>query len=365
MLLWIVMALMTGAAVMAVLWPLSRRAGNRQIDARGDVQFYRDQLAELDREVERGLISAEQGAAAKAEAGRRLLRAHSDAGATVAATGEPALRRRRAASAFSLSIVPLVALAVYGVFGSHQALFQAPAETARADAVRDLSGAVSRVESHLAAHSEDGKGWDVIAPVYLAAGRFDDAAKAFAAARRLQGESPDRLTGHGEALVGTAGGVVSAEAAALFARALALQPGSPKARFYGALAAEQDGDRARARAEYEGLLLGAPADAGWVDVVRARLAALDGRGAPALGAEAVTPEIAAMVEGLDSRLAKGGGSEPEWARLVRSYVVLGLPAEAEDRLLKAKTALAGDARAVASLDRLASDLGLSRREAGR
>jgi cytochrome c-type biogenesis protein CcmH len=72
-----------------------------------------------------------------------------------------------------------------------------------------------------------------------------------------------------------------------------------------------------------------------------------------------------MVEGLDTRLARDGGSEPEWARLVRSFVVLGRPDDARDRLAKAKTALAGDAQAVASLDRLAQDLGLRSREAAR
>jgi cytochrome c-type biogenesis protein CcmH len=365
MLLWIAMALMTGAAVMAVLWPLSRRLSGAENESRGDVEFYRDQLAELDREVERGLISPDQAKAARAEAGRRLLQAHADDGPGTCSTGEPALRRRRAAAAFSLSIVPLIGLAVYGVLGSPQIPSRAGVEVARADVVRDLDGAVARIESHLAANPEDGRGWDVIAPVYLAAGRFEDAAKAYAAARRIEGESVDRLTGQGEALVGAAGGVVSAEAAQIFARARTLDSGSAKARFYGALAAEQDGDVARARTEYERMIAEAPDQAPWLSVVQARLARLDGAEPAPVAAQSVTPEIAAMVEGLDSRLAQNGGTEPEWARLVRSFVVLGRPDDARDRLAKAKTALAGDAQASASLDRLAQDLGLRSREAAR
>ena len=365
MLLWTAMALMTGAAVMAVLWPLSRRLNGAEPESRGDVGFYRDQLAELDREVERGLISEDQAKAAKAEAGRRLLRAHAEGGGPASSTGEPALRRRRAAAAFSLSIVPLTGLAVYGLLGSPQAPSRAASVAARVDVVRDLNSAVARIESHLAANPDDGRGWEVIAPVYLGAGRFDDAAKAFAATRRLLGERADRLTGQGEALVASAGGVVPADAAALFAQALALDAGSTKARFYLALAAGQDGDLPRARAEYERIVASAPAQAPWLDVIRSKLARLDAPALPRVEKQDSTPEIMAMVEGLDARLAREGGSEPEWARLVRSFVVLGRPDDARDRLAKAKDALAGDTHAVEKLDRLAQDLGLRSREAAR
>jgi cytochrome c-type biogenesis protein CcmH len=365
MLLWVAMALMTGAAVMAVLWPLSRRLAGTDIEPRGDVEFYRDQLAEIDREVDRGLLSPDQAKAARAEAGRRLLRAHADGGPAVSPTGEPALRRRRAAAAFSLSVVPLIGLAVYGVLGSPQAPSRAGLEAAQAALVRDVASAVSKIEAHLVANPQDGRAWEVVAPVYLRAGRFDDAAKAYAAARRIEGENADRLTGEAEALVAAAGGVVSAEAAAIFARARELDPASVKARFYGALAAEQDGDSARASAEYKSMIASAPAEAPWVSVLQARLAKLGGGAdAPSAG-QAVAPEIAAMVDGLDKRLAVDGGTEPEWARLVRSFVVLGRPDDARDRLAKAKTALAGDAQALASLDRLAQNLGLRTREAAR
>jgi cytochrome c-type biogenesis protein CcmH len=113
------------------------------------------------------------------------------------------------------------------------------------------------------------------------------------------------------------------------------------------------------------MIASAPAEAPWVSVLQARLAKLGGGAdAPSAG-QAVAPEIAAMVDGLDKRLAVDGGTEPEWARLVRSFVVLGRPDDARDRLAKAKTALAGDAQALASLDRLAQNLGLRTREAAR
>ena len=368
MLLLVAMALMTGAAVLAALWPLSRRSPPSHSEGNGDLGFYRDQLAEIDREIERGLISPGEANAARAEAGRRLIRAGGEVQSIGVSEGEPALRRRRAAAAFSLSIVPLIGLAVYGALGSPQLSSGQGAGQGSGAALADMAALIGQVERHLATRPEDGRGWDVIAPVYLRAGRYDDAAKAFAAARRLEGETVDRLTGYGEALVAAAGGVVSADAGAAFARALAIDPGSAKARFFVALGLEQDGELSRARAAYERILADAPGNAPWRPVVEGRLARLSNSQNPAsasLPAEAVTPEIRAMVEGLDARLQQGGGTEAEWARLIRSYAVLGRPEDALDRLGKAKIALADDQAARGSLDRLAQELGLLKREASR
>ena len=109
-----------------------------------------------------------------------------------------------------------------------------------------IEAAIAAVEARLAARPDDGKGWAVIAPVYMRLGRYDDAAHAFAEALRILGEDPLRRAAYGEALVAAAGGVVTADARKAFDRALAEQPGQPQARFYLALAAEQDGKKANA-----------------------------------------------------------------------------------------------------------------------
>src|SRR5215213_1542340 len=119
MTIWMLLAAMTALAVMAVLYPLSR---HREVVQAADpnAQFYRDQIAEIDRDRERGLLSDAEAEAARAEAARRLLRANAVGKDAVAPMGEPALRRRRAVSALALSLVPIMALAVYGAYGSPQ-----------------------------------------------------------------------------------------------------------------------------------------------------------------------------------------------------------------------------------------------------
>jgi cytochrome c-type biogenesis protein CcmH len=192
--------------------------------------------------------------------------------------------------------------------------------------------------------------------------RYSDAAHAYAEALRILGEDPLRRSAYGEALVAAAGGVVTDEARQAFDRALAEQPGQPQARYYVALAAEQDGKKADAIRDYEQLAADSPPDAPWLSLVKARLAALKGEPAPATDAaaipEAQRPMIEGMVSKLATRLASNGGGVDEWSRLIRAYAVLHEADKAKAALASARKALAPDANAVASLDALARDLGL-------
>jgi cytochrome c-type biogenesis protein CcmH len=360
--IWLLFALMTGAAVLAVLWPLSRRPDGA---AEGDPEagFYRDQLAEIDRDLARGLFSPAEAEAARAEAGRRLLRAAAEAKRAAEAVGEPALRRRRAASAIALSAVPLLALATYGAYGAPHLPTQPLSARLDQDPARlDLAAAVSRVEAHLAQHPEDGRGWEVIAPVYLRAGRVDDAVKAYAKAVQHLGESGPRLASLGEAMVIGGNGVVSAEARAVFERALKADGGQITARLFLALALEQDGALEAARARYAEILAASPPGASWTEAVRQRLARLPG-GEAAAGIAALPDAdrqeaIRGMVDGLAARLDAQGGSLDEWQRLIRSLLALGQPDRAAAALGKARTALAQDPAAAERLDALARDLGV-------
>jgi cytochrome c-type biogenesis protein CcmH len=290
------------------------------------------------------------------EAGRRLLRASAAGDPVLCAVGEPALRRRRAVSALALSCVPILALALYGAHGSPHLPGQPLADRLNQPAdPTDIGSAVGRIEAHLAQNPRDGRGWDVIAPVYLRMGRAEDAVKAYDTALRLLGPEANRLAQYGEALVTAQDGMVPAEARSAFEKALQLDPGSAKARFYLARAAEQDGDRERAREGLSALLATSPADAPWVPVVKEELAKLEGPSGPdAPDREA----ILGMVEGLAGRLEAQGGSVEEWTRLIRSYTVLGDTAKAKVAGRKAREALAQDQGAVQRIDATARELNL-------
>lgn len=363
MLIWIIFAAMTGAAVFALLWPLGRRSPDVFAETADAKSLYRAQLAEIERDLGRGLLGPAEADAARAEAARRLLRA-ADGEPELEGESEPALRRRRAASALALSCVPLFALLVYGALGSPSHPDQPlSARLQSAPTQQDFEMALARIESHLSTNPTDGRGWAVIAPVYLRQGRFDDAARAFAAAIRHDGTSADRLAGLGEARALAAGGVVTAEALQAFKDATAADPKNPRARFFLAIAREQDGDNDGAIAALRALLGDAPPDAPWAGMVRQRLesmapASAAGSTIASLPAADQQTAIRGMVEGLAERLKQGGGTLPEWARLIRSHLVLGNRPAALEAMVTARQRLAQDADAVAQLDALAGELNL-------
>jgi cytochrome c-type biogenesis protein CcmH len=344
-----------------VLWPLSRRPEHAVKVEDPNTQFYQDQIAEIERDLDRGVLSASEAEAARAEAARRLLRAAERGEGASSAVGEPALRRRRAVSALTLSLVPLVALAVYGVLGSPHLPGQPRAARVQVDPQQlDLGTLIGQIEAHLAKNPEDGRGWEVVAPVYLRLGRAEDAAQAYQKAIRYLGPDANRLAQYGQALVASQEGMVSAEARAAFEQAVSLDAASPTARFYLAQAAEQDGNRDKARAQYEAVLAAAPPDAPWAPVIRERLARLDGpTGAPAAQSGVSSDAIAGMVRGLAERLESQGGTPEEWTRLMRSYVVLEQPQEARATLGKARHALAGNQSALSQIDAMARELKIS------
>src|ERR1700754_2700053 len=112
MTLWFVFALMTAAAVFAVLWPLGR--GGKPEQEGSETLVYKDQLAEIQRDSSAGLIGPGEAEAARVEIGRRLLAASDAEKGIVASTSMPF---RRAVAVVALGGVPLVAVLFYAQLG--------------------------------------------------------------------------------------------------------------------------------------------------------------------------------------------------------------------------------------------------------
>jgi cytochrome c-type biogenesis protein CcmH len=382
--IWIALAAMTGLAMAMVLWPLAFRRrdgvevggagakGNRAvieenravIEENREAAFYRAQLAEIARDVERGQLPADEAASARAEAGRRLI-AVAESRPQAVAPG--ALWRRRFAALVIFVAVPAVGLAVYIKVGQPELpdapLAQRQVERNSSNAVE---AAVAKVEAHLMKEPGDRRGWEVLAPVYMKLGRFDDAAGAYRRTIALGDQDPATHAELGQALVAMANGVVTAEAHGEFEQA----PDLAMSKFYLAVAAEQDGKTDEAKAAYKALEPQAKGQEPWMLGLRARLDAMNGGGPPLANSAPPLPEAAApnpgafapdqqkmietMVQGLADRLAKQGGSSEEWGRLIRAYSVLHEQDKARDALASARKALGQNA----DIDALAKELGI-------
>ncbi len=356
--IWIAAASLIGLVSFALLRTLSR-AGPEPAITGGDAAFYHSQIAEIERQAKAGMLGAPEAEAARAEAARRLIAAHSAQRAPAAA----APGRRNGAALAVLVALPALSLPAYLRYGSPALPAQPLAQRQQqSPETLDIANAIARIEAHLAKNPENGQGHAVVAPVYMKTGRFADAARAFEAALRLAGETAARQADLGEAVMFREQGVVTQAAKAAFARALALDARQQKARYYLGLAASQDANAAEALSYWKPLL-----DEASEPALRERLTAEITRleSLPAGGAAiAALPEadrnaaIRGMVERLEQRLAAEGGQADEWLRLVRALGVLGQRGRAEAALQRAGAALKEDAAALAQLQAAAIELGL-------
>jgi cytochrome c-type biogenesis protein CcmH len=373
MTLWFLFALMTAAAIFAVLWPLGR--GARQRRASGDVAVYRDQIDEIARDRAAGLIGEAEAEAARVEVSRRLIAAaDADASEKPDAPAGGATFRRRAAAVATLVALPAIGAALYLTLGSPDVPGQPIARRAAAPAQnQSLETLVARVEAHLETNPEDGRGWEVIAPVYVRLGRIEDAVKARRNALRINKDDrrkPDLEAELGETLIAAANGVVTQEAKAAFERAAAQDARHPKARFFLGVAAHQDGEAARALAIWRDIARDTGTDSPWGIMARQGIASVEGAAsAPGPSAEDVAAsqqmdpqDRAAMIRGMVERLAerlKRDGSDVEgWLRLVRAYTVMGDRERALSAVADARRALGHDADKLRRIDALAKELKL-------
>ena len=378
MLFWVIAAILTLGASLAVLLPLAGTGKDESSAGDHDLEVYRDQLSELDRDVARGLIQPAEAEEARAEIGRRILRLGA------AEASPPATRRTSVATRLVATIavlaVPLVSWGLYIKLGSPDLPSQPLAERlAKNPADSSVDELVARAEAHLAANPSDGRGWDVLAPVYLRLQRYSDAARAYRNAIRLAGDSAARQAGLGEAIANAAGGIVSAEAQAAFEAALKQDPANAKASFYLAMGLAQEGRTGEATAAWQKMLAALPPDSPWRGAVEQALADTAGKsvagGAPANGPDAqavdaaqqMSPQdrqamIETMVADLDEKLKQNPRDVEGWMRLIRSYAVLGKADQARDALGRAVAVFGAGSEEAKKFTAFAATLGLTATE---
>jgi cytochrome c-type biogenesis protein CcmH len=379
MVLWIGFAVLAVAVTWAVTRPLLAARADDARDTESELAVYRDQLSEIESEREQGLIGADAAEAARVEVARRLIR--------TAESGEPSEdanpKRGYGLVLAVAAAVPVLALGIYLSLGQptmparpYASRLDAPVEKASAN---DL---VARVEAHLRTNPDDGRGWDVLAPVYMRMGDFAQAAQAYERALRFLGESPQRLAGYARATIMSENGVVNEPARRAYVKLQKLEPDSVEPKVWLAIAKEQDGDLEGAAADYRALLGAGVEEEPWKSLLNQRLLSVSerlgmknnneppaaeaapsppGRSGDRPDFHTMTPEqrqefIQSMVDGLAARLKDDGNDLNGWMKLMRAYVVLGRRDDASAALEQARSNFNGDENALAQLQALANVL---------
>ena len=401
MLFWIVAGTLAALVAALLARPLLARAPS-DAPASPDQAIYRDQLAEVDRDLRRKVIAPQEAERARVEIARRLLAA--DRAGPLRLSEAPKAAAIGAAAASAVLVV-LGSLFLYSLLGDPEAQdLPRAARLARAEALREARPSQAEAEAEAAGlfaepevpadylamieelrrvvptRPEDVQGWELLALHEARLGRYAEAARAQERVIALKGEdaTAEDYLGLADRMVAAAGGVVSPEAESVLAEIAEREPENLGLLYYRGLLEAQTDRSDRAFALWRRVVEEAPEDSlhrrlalGQIEEVAWRAgvdyeppapprpSAAEMEVSAAMDPETRQEMIRAMVDGLASRLATQGGPVADWSRLVTSLAALGDREAAEAILAEARGVFGEDAAAAAVLDDAAREAGLA------
>lgn len=357
--IWLALAALTIAVLALLLVPLLRRQSGAAQRLGYDVAVYKDQLAEVDRDLDRGVLTPEQAEGVRAEVQRRMLTAAEadkvgDSVAITDRTLETGRRLRLVVAMLVLVLVPGGAFYVYVALGAPGLPGQPFAERQNSPQFK-MASMIERLQAQLQ-QTPDPKGFAILAGSLRQMGRMEEAVEAYRQAIALGATGADVYSSLGEATAMASRGGVGPDARQAFLQALAQDPKDPRARFYLGLSKAQIGKPDEAIAIWRDLQNDTPANAPWRGMLEAQIAKLSTEAkldpaqiapkAPSLeGAAAVAAAPAAsqdqnemiqrMVAGLAAKLQQNPNDVDGWIKLSRSYRVLNQFDKAKEAANKA------------------------------
>lgn len=223
---WISTGLLTLLVLAVLCWPLLRRHGGAGASRKAiNTAIYRDQLAELERDLASGVLSQADYGSARDELERRVL----EDVAADATTAAPASPRRLPRTALALAVtLPLAAAVLYVVLGTPAALDPAAREGQQASAA-EIEKMVDALAAKLEKDPGNLEGWAMLGRSYMVTGRFADAAKAFDKAGAAMEASSEMMLQVAELSAELNQGRVEGRGRDLLQRVLKDEPQNPQA----------------------------------------------------------------------------------------------------------------------------------------
>ncbi len=303
----IVSALLLIGALLFIVPPLLRNPSAQGVSRKAvNITLYRDQIRELEVDLQSGTLNAEHYEKARRELEARLLE---DVDTDDTAADRPRLGR---ASAIMLGLaLPLCAVAIYLVAGSPQALVPGQGVDARGGPEHEVTAEqieemLQRLATRLQNNPDNVEGWTMLARSYNALGRFEQAASAYASAAKQSPNDAQLLADYADALA-MAQGRLQGEPEKLIARALQIDPDNSKALALAGSLAFDNKNYARAVEYWEMALRLAPPDSEFARSVNASLAqarTLGKASVPAAPRSASTAAAAGSVKGVVKGVVK-------------------------------------------------------------
>lgn len=377
MTLWMIFTALTVVVLIGVMYPILRPGKDAVDEQAYESAVYRDQLQELERDAERGVISEKEKESALNEVSRRLLGVQASYKNSVKLSG-PSKATGIIALASVVAITGFSGL-LYNKLGKPDVPDQ-PQEARIANAAKngDMAALILQVQRYLQQSPKDVKGWRVLAPALLRAQRYAEAGDAYAKIMQLDKPTPPLLVDYAESLLLANQGLPNDRVRNALKAALAMDKNYGKARFYWAMALQQDGFTKEALKEWRALRDQNPKNLPLQMAVQRQIAALKLKGgetsqgvklpsldkdqrqaAAGMTAKERQEMIASMVDRLAGRLKEDGNDLEGWQRLIRARMVLGQKEAATKSLKAAQENFKDNKQALERLAKLSGSLGLN------
>jgi len=345
-----------------------------------DLLIYKDQLVEVEKDLEKGVLSKSESDAARIEVSRRILLA--DKRSKLEKQTVSISQNHNKLITFIILIFILAgSFSIYAFLGNpslpdmplqarlaeikenrSQRISQEEAELLVPDEIieapSDYLALVSKLRIAMKERPNDIQGLRLLALHEFRLGKYRSARKAHLKIINVLGETATAkdLIDFAEVMIVATNGYVSPEAEFILRRGLEMKPNDGRARYYSGLSMAQSGRPDVTLRLWENLLDEGPDDAPWIPLIKeqivdvARLVGvnlaqdqLPGPTSEQINSAETMSDIdrkemiQGMVSSLSNRLANEGGTVNEWARLIRALGVLGETANASKIWIEAQT----------------------------
>jgi cytochrome c-type biogenesis protein CcmH len=236
---WIICALLLALALAFVVLPLWRGAtrNNAVVRDAANLEIFRDQIAEMDRDLANGLLTPELYAQGKRELQARMVEeVKSPAGAAAAGAARHPVKVLAVVLAV---LIPLTSVGMYWKLGNQDVFL---AQNAGMDGPVLSGEALKELEAKLAKNPENPQGWLLLARSYVELEQYKDAVRAYDKLTQLVPNEAQLWADYADALAMTQGQSLVGAPSALLDKALALDPNQPKALALAGSAAMERGD---------------------------------------------------------------------------------------------------------------------------
>ncbi len=264
--IWIVLAGLTVIAVGIVLRPLLHPMSTQSAST-SSLLVYRDQLKEIDGDIERGLITASEADAARIEIKRRILNLKS-AQATSPPSGISSVLAIAVGVGFCIFVSSVYLFLGRPTLAGMSYSLAAERQSEAAQVTEEVGGMIAKLQAHLKSHPRDFEGWRALGWAQMQIGQTQPGVDALKKASDLAPADVSILSMLGEALVRRSEGDVKDDALAVFERVLVIDPRDARARYYKGLSLTQLGQEKAGLDLWIGIIRDGPADAEWIPAVR-------------------------------------------------------------------------------------------------